>query len=272
MSQSCGNCPTPTGDGQFLCHRCCEALEWDLAEVNALWEDLQVTVAKLDKGAESVGSGGHAGSSAPVNLTASERGQTLTAVLTGWVTVLGHQTRDPLQASDVLLSRIREVRTQEWAPDLLRELHEAMGQCRAATDRAAELVVIGRCQTVTEGERCPDVVKAIQGATHGRCRTCGTKVDILEHQQELIQAAGHVRAPLPKLVRALRGAGHLPGVSLKRVENWVARRKLSPVIPFRALYTASDIMDTYLATEAYNAELAERRAARLAEKELAQTG
>lgn len=255
-----------------LCSGCTDGLEWDLAEVNAVWEDLQVTVARLDVGAPGVGGGSHSGSREPVNLGALDRGETLTAILTGWASTLGWQTRTATQASDVLISHIREVRTQDWAPDLTTELHDALTACRAATDRAAELVLIGHCPTIIDGEHCPDVVKAVQGASYGRCRTCGEKVDIFDHQQAMIRAAGHVLAPLPKLVRALRQAGHLPGVSLKRVENWVARRKLSPVIPFRALYTATDLMVTYLETEAYNAEMARRREARRAEKELAQVG
>jgi hypothetical protein len=40
----------------------------------------------------------------------------------------------------------------------------------------------------------------------------------------------------------------------------VARGKLGPVIPFKALYTASDIMDAYSAAEEYKAEMAEIRA------------
>ena len=270
---TCGACNGETGDGQHLCTRCTQLLEQDLAEVNSLWEDLQTTVAKLDKGADSVGtSGGHAGSSEPVNLTASDRGQTLTEILTGWAYALGHPARDAIQASDVLFSQIREVRRQDWAPVLKEELHTAMSKCRAATDRAAERVTLGRCATFIEGERCPDVVTAIQGQETGHCRTCGATVNILEHQAALIKAAGHKPTPLPTLVRALRQAGHLPGVSVKRVENWVARSKLAPVIPFRARFTAHDVMETYLAVEAYNAEMAAKREARRAEKELAKTG
>ncbi|MFJ4286418.1 hypothetical protein ACIPY0_12305 [Paenarthrobacter nicotinovorans] len=253
---TCGACNGETGDGQHLCARCTNHLEKDLAEVNELWDDLQTTVAKLDKGAGTVGSSGaHAGSSEPVNLTASDRGQTLTAILTGWANALGHSARDAIDASDVLFSRIREVRQQDWAPVLKEELHTAMSRCRASMDRAAERVNVGRCQTLIDGERCPGVIQSIQGHDTGRCKTCGFSVDILDHQAAMIKLAGHVPTPLPTLVRALRQAGHLPGVSLKRAENWVARSKLAPVIPFRARFTAHDLMETYLAAEAYNAEM-----------------
>ncbi|ASN20689.1 hypothetical protein [Arthrobacter sp. YN] len=125
---TCGACGGGTGDGQHLCARCTQLLEQDLAELNELWDDLQVTVAKLDKGADSVGtSGGHAGSSEPINLTASDRARTLTEILIGWAHALGHSTHTALQASDVLFSQIREVRRQDWAPVLKEELHTTMG-------------------------------------------------------------------------------------------------------------------------------------------------
>ena len=57
-------------------------------------------------------------------------------------------------------------------------------------------------------------------------------------------------------------------MSLKQVENWVARRRLGPVIPFRSLYTAADIMDAYGTVQAYKAELA----AHIAQKKLANVG
>jgi hypothetical protein len=247
-----------------LCAQCTEVLEMDLAEVDGTIEDLWTTTARMDVGSGSVGKSGHSTPSEPINLHAMETGRTLSAILTGWASVLGYPEPHPVKASSVLLTQIREVRQQDWAPVLKQELRESLNDCRRAMDRAAERITLGRCQTVTEGERCPDMVKAIAGAHEGRCRTCGETVDVLTYQSELMRAAGHVLAPLAKLVRALRSAGHLPGVSVKRVENWVARGKLSPA-PGTKLYTASDIMDAYIAAEEYKAEMA----AKIAEKKLA---
>lgn len=253
---NCGSCTGETGDGMHLCTRCTEWLEKDLAEVDSTIEDLWTSTARLDVGAGSVGTSGHATASEPINLDAMETGRTLSTILTGWAGALGHTERHPVKASSILLAHIREVRQQDWAPVLKQELRDSLNDCRRAMDRAAERIHVGTCGTVFEGIRCTDKVTAIQGQTHGRCRTCGHEVDIRDYQQARIQAAGHVRATLPKLVRALRSSGHLPGVSVKRVEHWVQRRKLSPVIPFRHLYTAADIMDAYERVEAYKAEMA----------------
>lgn len=239
-----------------LCAGCTEGLEQDLAEVDTTIEDLWASIARMDVGGGSVGTSGHATPSEPINLHAMETGRTLSVILTGWTNALGHIEPDPVKASSVLLAQIREVRKQDWAPVLKQELRDALNACRRSMDRAAERIPLGKCQTVLAGEHCPDTVTAIAGAPEGRCRTCGATVDVIDYQRARVQQAGHVRAPLSKLVRALRSAGHLPGVSVKRVENWVARGKLGPVIPFRALYTASDIMNAYLAAEAYKAEMA----------------
>jgi hypothetical protein len=238
-----------------LCAGCTEHLETDLAEVDTTIEDLWATTARMDVGTGSVGTSGHSTPSEPINFHAMETGRTLAVILTGWATALGCPEPHPVKASSVLLTRIREVRAQDWAPVLKQELRDALNDCRRAMDRAAERIHIGTCGQVFEGIECTDKVTAIHGQTHGRCRTCGNTVDILEYQRARFQAAGHVRAPLGKLVRALRAAGHLPGVSLKQVENWVARRRLGPVIPFRSLYTASDIMDAYEAVQEYKAAM-----------------
>lgn len=259
----CGAC---TGETNVkLCHDHTTRIEQDLAEVDNVIANLRVSIARQDKGAPSVGGGGPAGGRPPLNLDALDKYEQLREVLTGWAIQLEGLTYLILvKTEDVasyLFSRIEKVRTVEWAYELLDELSRAMNAARAATDRAADKISVGKCGTVINGEPCPDIITAVQGQSHGRCRTCGNTVDVLDYQQARFKAAGHVRAPLGQLVRALRSAGHLPGVSLKRVENWVARGKLSPVIPFVALYTASDVMDAYLAAEAYKAEMAAKIAA-----------
>lgn len=252
---TCGGCGGGTGQGMTLCAGCTDHLERDLAEVDTTVEDLWTSIARQDVGAGSVGSTGHATASEPLNLHAMETGRTLSTILTGWCDVLGHTVREPVPASSVLLAQIREVRQQDWAPVLAQELREALNDCRRAMDRAAERVHIGTCGNVFENITCTDSITAIQGQTHGRCRTCGHEVDIAEYRSARIRAAHHVRASLPKLVRALRASGDLPGVSLKRVENWVARGKLVSVDPARSLYTAADIMAAYERVEAYKLAL-----------------
>jgi len=256
---TCGVCEAQIPDEYTLCWDHTAPIQKHLAEIDSTIHELRTTMARQDVGAQSLGSGSTTAQPA-VNLDALDAYEQLREVVVGWAVALQGRafywlvrTED---AASYLLTNLDLVARQDWAPDLGRELADAVRQAVQVTDRAADKISLGRCQTIISGERCPDNVTAIQGQTHGRCRTCGTTVDILEHQQSLLQEANRVLSSLPKLVRALRSAGHLPGVSIKRVEHWVQRGKLGPVIPFRNLYTAADIMDTYRRVEAYKAELA----------------
>ena len=258
----CGAC---TGEANVkLCHEHTTRLEQDLAETDSVIGELRVTMARMDKGADSIGGGGPAGSRPPINLTALDDYEQLRAVLTGWATQLeGRAYLVLVKTEDVatyLLGRIELIRRQEWAYDLLDELAQAMTAARRATDRAADRISVGRCQATIEGIRCTDTVTAITGAVFARCRTCGTSVNVREHQEAMIGQAWHVTASLPKLYRALKAGGHLPGVPQKRLEKWVERGNLVPIAP--SLYTAADVLAAYKAAEQYKADMAAHIAAK----------
>ncbi|UKA69568.1 hypothetical protein [Arthrobacter sp. FW306-06-A] len=228
-----------------LCAACTDHLERDLAEVDTTVEDLWTSIARQDVGAGSVGSTGHATASEPLNLHAMETGRTLSTILTGWCDVLGHTVREPVPASSVLLAQIREVRQQDWAPVLAQELREALNDCRRAMDRAAERVHIGTCGNVFEDATCTDSITAIQGQTHGRCRTCGHEVDIAEYRATRIADAWHVKAPLPRILRALKQGKHAT-LPMSRVEWWIKKGKLVPAEG--NLYTAAAVMHAFWQT------------------------
>jgi hypothetical protein len=267
---SCGICTAPIPDDYTLCWDHTEPIQKMLAELDDTIQELRTTMARQDVGTPSIGTGSTTPQPA-INLDALEAYEQLREVVTGWAVALQGRAfywiTTTEEAASYLYTNLDLVARQDWAPDLATELAAAVRQAVQVTDRAADKISIGKCGYIMADQTCPDTITAIQGQTHGRCKTCGNTVDILEYRQARIQQAGHVRAPLPRLVRALRAAGHLPGVSVKRVENWVARGKLGPVIPFRALYTASDIMDAYVAAEAYRAEMA----ACIRQKQLAKT-
>src|SRR5438067_5190589 len=85
----CGAC---TGESNTkLCHDHTSRLEQPLAETESVIDDLRTTMARLDKGATSIG-GGHTGSRPPINLDAMDRYEQLRAVLTGWATELEGRT------------------------------------------------------------------------------------------------------------------------------------------------------------------------------------
>ena len=245
MAQTCGTCPKTTGDGMHLCHDCTQTLAHHLAGLTATIAELRTTMARQDTGTPSVGSGSTTPQPA-INLDALEAYEQLREVTVGWAVALQGRafywltvTED---AGTYLHQNLDLVRRQDWAPDLARELAAAIKQAVQVTDRAADKISLGRCQTITEGIRCPDTVTAIQGHTTGRCRTCGTTVDVHQHQQWLITEAWHVQAPLPAILRALKHSGHL-NIPITRAENWVARGKLAPVRD--KLYTPAAVMEAH---------------------------
>lgn len=249
MTSNCAiHADTETADGIHLCQTCTNQLEQDLSEVDSVWEDLQTTIARLDKGASSIG-GGPAGSCPPVNLDALDKGQTLRVVLGGWASCLPVLTAagEPPRLASHLLSHLRIVVGQEWVGDLAMELRDALNACRLATDRAAERVTLGPCGSTDDGAGCPGVLSMRQGERIARCRTCGATIDARERQQWMISEAWHVHRPLPQIIRALAQVGIV--IKIKSARNWVTAGKLVPsaVDPMTGqnLFTPADVKAAY---------------------------
>jgi len=109
----CGAC---TGEINIkLCHDHTTILEQNLAEVDDMVDNLGVSMARLDKGAASIGGGGPTGSKPPINLDVMDRHDQLRAVLAGWATALeGNNIFHRVSTKDVasyLFTRIDEIRT-----------------------------------------------------------------------------------------------------------------------------------------------------------------
>lgn len=239
---TCGVCTAETQHGYTLCDGDARNLEQLLAELDNTIAELRTTMARQDVGAPSNGSGSTTPQPA-LNLDAFEAYEQLREVTVGWAVNLQGRAfywiTTTETAGSYLLTNLDMVRRQDWAPDLATELAAAVRGAVQATDRAADKISLGRCQTIIEGIRCPDDVKAIVGHTHGRCRTCGETVDVQAQQQWLITEAWHVQAPLPQILRALKQSGHL-NIPIKRAENWVARGTLQPAR--ERLFTPAAVM------------------------------
>lgn len=223
------NCDVQPGAGITLCHDHTSRLEQDLAEVDSVWEDLQVTVARLDVGAKSMG-GSTTTSKPPVNLDASDKAQTLETVLRGWAEQLAvvNPTYGPSEIASRLMNQMGPLRKQDWAGDLHDELGAALESCRRATDRAADRITLGACGNTFEDVECPGTMITTVGGRYGRCRTCGATCDALERQRWIIGEAWHVAAPLPVILRWLETSGHAR-IKVKRARAWVYAGKLAPV-------------------------------------------
>lgn len=240
------NCDTQPGDGITLCHEHTSDLERNLAEVDSVWEDLQVTVARLDVGGRSVGSAGTTTSKPPVNLDASDKAQTLEAVLSGWHSVMieGPKLEATVTAS-LLLANVPWIRKQDWAGDLYDELDAALEACRRATDRAADRITLGACGNTFEDVECPGTMITTVGGRYGRCRTCGATCDAQERQRWIIGEAWHVAAPLPVILRWLESSGHAR-IKVKRARAWVYAGKLAPVA--EGMFTPAAVLAAHRTT------------------------
>lgn len=246
MNCTAANCDTRPGDGITLCHEHTTSLERNLAEVDSVWEDLQVTVARLDVGAKTIG-GTTTTSKPPVNLDASDKAQTLETVLRGWAEQLSavNPTYGPSEVASRLLNQIAPLRTQDWAGDLHDELDAALEACRRATDRAADRITLGACGNSFEGVECPGTMITTVGGRYGRCRTCGATCDAQERQRWIIGEAWHVAAPLPVILRWLEVSGHAR-IKVKRARAWVYAGKLEPVT--EGMFTPAAVWNVYRET------------------------
>lgn len=237
---TCGVCEEQP-DGIHLCPGCRDKLTDNLRRVESTVEAIWTAAARQNVGAGSVGTSGHSAPADPTNSRAYDAGRTLNTILTGWARALGHTQPHAIKAANVLLTHIREVREQDWAPVLHQELAEALTDCDRATDRAAPRISLGRC-----GE-CPGEVIAIEGEPFGYCRACDMPRNVKSHQQYMISEAWHVRAPLPQILRALKYAGHA-SLRMSRVEWWIKNGKLAPVEG--NLFTPADVLRAYWETPA----------------------
>jgi hypothetical protein len=210
-----------------------------------------VSGSRLDVGAPSVGgSGGHAGSQEPANLDALDKAQTLRVILGGWksqLPTIGPFGEPPVIAK-WLLTQIPLIRKMEWAATLKAELHEALNDCRYATDRSAERVSLGECWNEIEGLPCGGTMMSIVGGKIAKCRTCGATDGSRERQQWLISEAWHVQAFLPDIARWLTTSGHAR-IDIKKARNWVNAGKLEPdacdLSTKRELFTPAAVIAAY---------------------------
>lgn len=212
-----------------LCAGCTEALEFDLRDVDSTVEALWASAARMDVGAGSVGTSGHAAPAEPANLAAMDTGRTLNVILTGWAQALGHREPHAVKAAAVLLAQIREVRAADWAPVLKEELHDALNDCRRVMDRAGRRVFAGICPTTAAGEECGTPVYANEGTPDAYCPTCATTWDVTEWRARALAVAGYHHGTAAEVSRMLSDPTTGEALPQGTIRQWVNRGKLTPI-------------------------------------------
>lgn len=226
---TCGACGGGTGDGQHLCARCTEYLEADLKDVESTVESIWASAARLDVGNGSVGTSGHSEPSDPINRRAYDTARTLNVILTGWARAIGHTQPHAVKAANVLISHIREVREQDWAPVLKQELRDALNDCRRATDRNARRVFAGICPTEENGEACNTPVYAPEGKPEAKCPTCYVVWDVTEWRERAVDAAVRSWATATELSLILSDPLRALVFPKNKIAVWVNRGKLTHI-------------------------------------------
>jgi len=227
--------------------------------VEALW----ASAARLDVGSGSVGTSGHSMAPDPTNSRAYDAGRTLNVILTGWANALGYREPHAVRAANVLVAQIREVRAQDWAPDLLQELHDALGDCRKAMDRTAPKVFAGICPGPEDMPDCNTPVYTPTGETAARCVTCGTVWDATEWRERAVTAAGYATGTAAEISRILSDPVRNLALPQGTIRVWASRDKLTAVGVSRTGQPTYLISDVRAVWEARLDVLAERRERRM---------
>lgn len=279
---TCGVCEEQP-DGIHLCPGCRDKLTDNLRRVESTVEAIWTAAARQNVGAGSVGTSGHSSPSDPTNSRAYDTGRTLNTILTGWASALGHHQPHAVKAANVLLTQIREVRGQDWAPVLHQELAEALTDCDRATDRAAPRIFAGICPTEEDGQECGTPVYTPEGKTDARCQTCGSTWDVTEWRERAMVAAGPATATALELSRILSDPIRALIFPQNKVAVWVNRGKLThvnewdrwmagifnkPIPPKR--YQVRKVRNLWERAQAESSARAERMAAAKVERERAE--
>jgi len=208
---TCTHCHAPTADGITLCAKHEADLRRLLADLPGTLEDADDTIAKLDQLGGGAGANDPAaGSAAPLNLEASMRKRTLVEAIHQWARVILEDDTDPhvrgLEPLTYLRLSVDLIKKRDDAGEMLRELSEATRYLLVAIDLPPNIILLGRCGTVIEGQRCPEMIKARDGDTEARCRTCGATYIVEDVQAQAVAQATGIEAPLSEIVKLLRKA------------------------------------------------------------------
>jgi hypothetical protein len=161
--------------GVFLCHRCCEALEQVLSELDSVVGDLVRAVPRASLTAsygERVSSTGSQFAPLPVNEAALDAHIALdkylmvTALELAKVTGARLAGRDSSALSSYVLTHVGTLRIQSWAPDVEPTLRGLVRDCEKATHTATQAEFAGTCP-----EDGSELFTHAGGAT-ATCRTC----------------------------------------------------------------------------------------------------
>jgi hypothetical protein len=219
------NCTT------VLCDVCVGRLRRDLAEVESVVDDLNITLTRQAKTRPT--GNGSSEPPMPYSIAASEAHTRLRLTLkeiVGWslerLADQGVRAQPPMPAKAVILAswlyaRLDWLVTQPEAGDAYAQITTAVNDARRATDSAPDTFPLGACGNTVEGITCTEELRGIDGRPEATCRTCGAVWDVAQRRDHQLGAAWAWK------VTAVQGSRLFP-ITPAQVRGWAARGYLDP--------------------------------------------
>lgn len=264
--QPCQRCSALAGDA-YLCPACIDQLETQLANIPALWDELQVTLTRQDNVRRpQVSAGrprtttalavpvdtsegrqvvrGELSRGGPWSEQASRAGDELRSALVGAIrAVTEHRGREVPQLATVaematwLVTVSASVAFDPAGADICAEVEAAYRRAMRTIDTCPERVWVGHCPT------CEERLTAEREWTTVRCRTC-TEVspvaDLIKARDERIRHNAGNRKAMVEMAATC-------GLKLTRdgIDGWVRRGRLTPVMQTEAgkVFLFGDVLD-----------------------------
>jgi len=275
-----GTCPLPHGrtpDGQptaapqlrpdrYLCHHCTVRLRRTLEDLPSLMADLEITLARQLRigytDADTAWPQTTAATPLPFDLRASEAGWVARMTILAnvdWVAgIRGHTVPQSwLAIATYLTDAVDWIARHPDGPQVVDEILAATRQARAAIDRPADRVYVGRCGALIETPEhlaatdCAEELYARADRTDVTCPRCGTTWDVHQRQAAMLEQLRDHVLPAVDIARAVAGLGR--DITPELIRQWKRRRLLAPAhdeqgrpratTDGRPLYRVGDVLD-----------------------------
>lgn len=258
-------CGRPTA-GAILCERCQTTLKWSMVNVAAYFVDLENVARKQTRYGSGEATKGSIGKTQPLpvdlrfldaDAAGSELRRDSVARIDVWVRLVRRQQaelhgptctdclhvscsgarrrRRPTSAlpSQVayLARHFRLVASQEWAPVMLAQMLDLERRLGRMVNRPADRWYAGKCSArdLLTDELCPAELYASEDSGLIECRVCGTRHDVHERREFLLEEAKEYQVTASEAARALQAWTDYDGSEKKlvdRIGKWRDRGSL----------------------------------------------
>ena len=219
-----------------ICGTCEGSLARALGDLDALLDELDVTLTRQAKKRPTRGNQASDGAPMPYDIRASEAGRDLRVLLKDWTSLVADGLADthtfvtlptPATARTLaawLLHHTHWIATHETGPDAYSEIVAAVNNIRRTIDIAPDTTYIGPCYAVINDVECTEDVYAHEGKATARCRVCGTTHDVANRTGQAAAISTTATATAVIMSRSLQ-LGGLP-LEPRRIRVWAHRGHL----------------------------------------------